>query len=415
MFRLKKEIFRAAMLLMLLFALSVPCAAASKTVASETTAEQDGTETVRKLLVNDGKYYSTINGVRQKNTWFEINGAKYYMNYKGLAAIGSCKVDGKYYIFKEDGKLFTPSKTGMKKINGVVYQAKKNGTAAKGWSSDKKYYFDKTGTAVTGIVVVKEKFYSFQKSGKIDSSKSKKLQKAAVYEKNFSELKKLIGKPVSAKYYSGSCYSGPDGKTPGGQDGILKYKGFTVHTYKAPKGQEFFMAVEYVEETSAAEELEDKVDAIIKKKTSAKDSDSEKLEKLFCYMVEGETFGYARNTTYAEDSKKKGWEKTYAANMAKNKKGSCYDFASLYGFLAAKATGYDTRIAVGKTNGFSGNLQSHAWTEVKVDGVWYVCDTNLDKFAASASLKYFMQKRDSSAMKKVYNKYKDVTYVTVKF
>lgn len=415
MYNMRKKFMAMTALMVMLFALSISCAAASKTVASEKIMEQDGTETVRKLMVSDGKYYSTINGVRQKNTWFEIGGAKYYMNYKGIAAIGSCKVDGKYYIFKEDGKLFTPSKTGMKKIGGVVYQAKKDGTAAKGWNSGKTYYFDKTGTAVTGIYVIKDKFYSFQKTGKLDSAKTKKLQKAAVYEKNFSDLKKMIGEPVSSQYFSGGCYNGPYGKYPGGKDGILTYNGFTVHTYRAPKGTEFFMAVEYVEEVSAAEKLETKVDAIIKKKTTAKDSDSDKLEKLFSYMVKGSTFSYARNTTYAQDSKKKGWEKDYACNMAEKKAGSCYDYAALYGFLAAKATGYDTRIAVGKTNGFSGQLQSHAWTEVKVDGTWYICDTNLDKFGASASLKYFMKKRDSSAMKKIYNQYKDVTYVMVKF
>ena len=53
--------------------------------------------------------------------------------------------------------------------------------------------------------------------------------------------------------------------------------------------------------------------------------------------------------------------------MYTEKKGSCYHFAAAYAFLAEKATGYKVRIGVGKTNGFSGDLQNHAWTEVKIN------------------------------------------------
>ncbi len=99
--------------------------------------------------------------------------------------------------------------------------------------------------------------------------------------------------------------------------------------------------------------------------------------------------------------------------MYTEKKGSCYHFAAAYAFLAEKATGYKVRIGVGKTNGFSGDLQNHAWTEVKINSKWYICDTNMDKYAENSSGKYFLKSRNK--LKKVYNNYKDVKYFMTGF
>lgn len=100
-----------------------------------------------------------------------------------------------------------------------------------------RYYFTKSGKVQRGTAVVKGKLYSFHsKTGKLNKAKTKKIQAAAKYRKNFATLKKLIGKPKKSRYYSGSCY-GP------GKDGVLKYTGFTVYTYKYG-GKEIFMGVE---------------------------------------------------------------------------------------------------------------------------------------------------------------------------
>lgn len=69
------------------------------------------------------------------------------------------------------------------------------GRACGGWSDDKKYYFDETGAMVTGITVIKEKFYSFNANGKFNKEKTQKIRKTAKYEKPFSGLQKYIGKP----------------------------------------------------------------------------------------------------------------------------------------------------------------------------------------------------------------------------
>lgn len=159
--------------------------------------------------------------------------------------------------------------------------------------------------------------------------------------------------------------------------------------------------------SSTDKALKKKVTQIVDKTVDKKDTKEEKLEKLFTYTED--TYKYGRPTKAAGT---KGWEKEFALEMYKKKKGSCYHFAAAYAFLAKKASGYTVRVAMGKTNGFSGNLQDHSWVEVKIGKKWYICDPNMDKFAEDSSGKYFLKER--SKLKKTYNKFKNVKYVTVK-
>ena len=155
--------------------------------------------------------------------------------------------------------------------------------------------------------------------------------------------------------------------------------------------------------------LNKKVTGIVKKKVKAKDSKAKKLEKLFKYTEK--SYGYARSYGF---KKKKGWEKNYAMEMYKKKKGSCYHFAASYAFLAKKATNYTVRVGVGKTNGFNPkNLQDHAWVEIKIKNKWYICDPNMDKFAENSSGTYFLKERNE--LKGVYANFKGAKYYKVKF
>ena len=154
---------------------------------------------------------------------------------------------------------------------------------------------------------------------------------------------------------------------------------------------------------STAEKLNTKVTKIVDKNVKADDSAKKKLKKLFSYVEK--KYDYSRKIGFEPYS---GWEKDYALEMLEDGKGSCYHYADAYAFLAKKATGVSVRIGTGQTNGFSGSLQKHAWTEVKLNGKWYVCDTNLDKYGADSSKKYFFKKRNS--LKSTYNQFKDAKY-----
>ena len=151
-------------------------------------------------------------------------------------------------------------------------------------------------------------------------------------------------------------------------------------------------------EAAAKSTLEKDVQKLVKKSKAKKEK---KLKKLFQYVEKN--YGYARAIGFKNS---RGWEKTFAAEMIKNKKGSCYHFAALYAFLA-KESGVEARICLGRTNGFNkARWQDHAWCEVKVGKKWYICDPNMDKFAANSKGKYFM--KTVSSMKSTFKKSKTI-------
>lgn len=159
---------------------------------------------------------------------------------------------------------------------------------------------------------------------------------------------------------------------------------------------------------SAGNKLDEAVTKIVDKQVKSKDSAKKKLKKLFTYVQK--EYDYGRKTGFEAYD---GWEKDYALEMFDDKKGSCYHYAAAYAFLAKKATGYSVRIGVGQTDGFSGNLQKHAWAEVKIGGKWYICDPNMDKYAADCSDKYCLKKRNN--LKNTYDKFKNTTYYEAAF
>ena len=276
---LKKKSGRWLPLLFLMMLLTAALPAAVPARAQEPVSASRAVKETVVLKKKNSRYYGYINETQVKNAWKTVAGAKYYFNKKGQAVTGSVLISGSYYIFGKDGKLQKPKKVTALKIGKIWYRVKKNGKAAPGWDSAKTYYYAKngarvkngwsadgkyylgsdgkkvTGTAAIAQTVTDEfglkatvvSLYAFGAKGKKDAALTARLQAASVYEKDFSELKALLGEPVSSGYSRG-CYDGPaseDGRKPyaGGQDGMLKYKGFVVMTYKAPSGEEFFQEV----------------------------------------------------------------------------------------------------------------------------------------------------------------------------
>lgn len=211
-----------------------------------------------QLVKQEAGYVCYENGGQLVNTWKDIEGVgRYYFKADGYAATLSTEIDGVYYVFDEAGKLILPGDDQIiVTIGKDKYRVDANGQAKQGWYK-KKYYFDETGKMVKGwmpgkkyyfdekngqvykgirIIGNREKLYAFRNNGKYDAAKTKKLRKAAKYKKDFTELRKLLGKPIKTKYFK-SCM-GP------GQDGILKYRYIKVSTYKSPEGKEIYLGVD---------------------------------------------------------------------------------------------------------------------------------------------------------------------------
>lgn len=74
--------------------------------------------------------------------------------------------------------------------------------------------------------------------------------------------------------------------------------------------------------------------------------------------------------------------KQTAADMFKNKGGSCFGWGGAFAAVA-KVLGYETRAARGQITMVAGGYGAHGWTEVKIGGVWYICDADMQKYSSS--------------------------------
>lgn len=233
-----RVLFTVLCILTLSACLAVPCSpilgnSKSTAAASVSAAGKNG------LKKEKGYYYYYENGKKLKNSWQTIKGKKYYFKKNGAAATLSCKIKGKYYVFNQKGQLMQPKSTKIVKIGKKKYRVSPKGLAVKGWTKNRKNYFFKTGEMAAGIVVNEGKLYCFSSAGTYNKAKTKKLQKAAQYEKKLAPVQKILGKPKKVKYYGASCYGDGTGK-----DGVLIYKNFKVSFFKPRYGEMLYMGVE---------------------------------------------------------------------------------------------------------------------------------------------------------------------------
>lgn len=163
--------------------------------------------------------FAEINGKVYDTLFAEVKGFKknYGVSYKTY-------VDGKATAQKIPYATMKAVKTKKKIKTDHKYFNKK----------DKKLYLA-NGKAATGVNAFKNTFYVFDDQGNYNDALTKKLREAAKYKASIESLKALLGDPISTTY-APSCLGS-------GQDGLWKYKNFTVATYKADAGQEIYMGV----------------------------------------------------------------------------------------------------------------------------------------------------------------------------
>ncbi len=77
---------------------------------------------------------------------------------------------------------------------------------------------------------------------------------------------------------------------------------------------------------------------------------------------------------------------TVTKDLFTNICGNCYRYAAGFACIA-KVLGYDSRVAVGGVTSSSTRsyLSPHGWTEVKVDGKWYICDVSMARSSSGKS------------------------------
>ncbi|MCD7737347.1 MAG: hypothetical protein LUI07_10390 [Lachnospiraceae bacterium] len=254
-----KKLATALLMLLLVFGLGM-------TVAPDTVCHAAAATTKNGLKKENGKYYYYKNGTKVKNTLKSVtvsDGTKaiYYFGSNGAAIVNTLKtikVDGvscRYY-FGSNGKAY---KNKWKTITSSAGKSYRYYFASNGRAiTDKvktingyKYGFDSNSRMVTGVQVFNDKFYFFNSSGKMNSTKTTKLRKASADGTDYrTTLKKLL-KTYGVKLKKTINYGRGCGN---GIDYAFVYQGFTVSvTVKDDTGSYELTGVERGE----AEELSD--------------------------------------------------------------------------------------------------------------------------------------------------------------
>lgn len=221
---------------------------APRTKAFKGTREQNDTQSFTGksgLVSRDGKRYYVQNGKPVTRTWKTLKGHRYYFQKDGAAATGPAKIKGTWYVFGKTGRLMTGKKTRVVKIAGQKFRVTKAGKAKSGWDTSRTHRFAKDGHMYTGTVVINEKFFVFSAQGTYIKQKTLQLGDAAIMDADAAPLLALLGKPVKASY-SPSCYVMFDenGNELFGKDGRIFYDCFTVYTFKADNGIEYYRGAE---------------------------------------------------------------------------------------------------------------------------------------------------------------------------
>lgn len=219
--RITSSVLKKLLLFTLLFAL-----AQGVVITSSYTTETVQAAKVKKGLKKEGKYYYYyVNGKRVKNQWKTVkvksNGKtvsyRYYFGKNGRAyAAPNLKSD---YGYKQN--------IVVKKIGKYYYGFNRYGRMVKSGYYNNPQKFDKNGDSYT---------YYFNAKGRLVSSKSKAIRKAAAYGKDAAAVRKILGKPIK-EIKQNSCFGEP------GDDYMLRYANIDVSVHRYPDGREMMFGI----------------------------------------------------------------------------------------------------------------------------------------------------------------------------
>ncbi|MCD8015452.1 MAG: hypothetical protein LUG99_20285 [Lachnospiraceae bacterium] len=122
--------------------------------------------------------------------------------------------------------------------------------------------------------------------------------------------------------------------------------------------------------------------AFIEANTTSDMTNRQKLDTCFSALLK---FSYTRTYDTADASNLS----SFAEQLFANRTGNCYRYAAGFACIAA-VLGYDVRVNVGQITARAGGLTPHGWDEVCIDGVWYLCDPDMQAFNANYSGQYYM-------------------------
>lgn len=355
-----KMSFFAMLVFALLFA--APVAYAQETTESTETPEPAPVYKNEWIEDNTGWMYYDENGEAAKSAVVSVDGKNYLFDENGHILTGIQNASGKLYYFSttgsapSDGLGVMDTKGGWKTISSKYYYAENGGQLVTGWKTinKNKFYFKSNGQIATGFTNVGKDTYYFQPSGNVGT----------------------LGKMctgwllVKKQYY----YLDNAGRMA---------KNTYVQGYQIKKDGKL---------SKTANELKKKVVKLAKK---YKKNTKEKTLKA-CYNYVVKSFSYKRSYSF---KKVPSWEMNYAYNMLKKKKGNCYSFAATFAFLAREIGYTNAKSIAGLTGARSGGWTPHGWVEIKMGKTTYVFDPEM-QHAGHGNLYKFTYKKAKLRYKK---------------
>lgn len=126
--------------------------------------------------------------------------------------------------------------------------------------------------------------------------------------------------------------------------------------------------------TTGNKELDILLTQLVKRLAVEGDTNRNNYKRMCTYLV---SLSY-RAGTYIPEGQPTGWEAGMALEMLKNQKGNCYRYAGLETHLARKfgyqAVGVSGMIDVGR------GWTAHGWTEITLNGVTYMSDSQQENY-----------------------------------
>ena len=117
-------------------------------------------------VINGKKYYVNGNGIAQSG-WLRLSDWQMYFDpYTYAAVTGIAKIDGKAYLFDENGVEILRSRTEV--INGKKYWFQPDGSLMSGWCKLGQwtmYYDPETYVGATGLTMINGTPYVFDENG----------------------------------------------------------------------------------------------------------------------------------------------------------------------------------------------------------------------------------------------------------
>lgn len=282
----------ACALLLLIFVQSAD-ASSGKSSVPGTSFQAHATLSASKAKLNGlveketGIHYY-LNGKKLKSQWKTVKGKKYYFNKAGVALTGVKKIKGVWYMFRDNGTLNRSKKKRLVERGDYTYCVTKKGQVLTDWQlmGNALYHFTSNGRMQKSKTIDRVKLNS---DGKAITSKATKSKKAAL---------KIMAK---------------------------------------------------IAPTDA--------------------SKSKKLRAAWNFMTSRRNFVYM---SIYPNLKEKHWQHSTASYMLTARRGNCYSFACAFAALA-EVIGYDPYLVLGRVHGSRDGARDgftrHAW--VKIDGKYY--------------------------------------------